>query len=273
MPGESRIASTTSRPPLTRFATPAGSSSSARISKTIDCVIGVCSEGLRMNVLPAAIANGRNHIGTIAGKLNGVIAAHTPTGWRIVSQSTLVATDLERAPLHRLRHRAVPPRPSRSRARPRRARRDRLAHLARHRLRELPGALLERLVQAEHEAGAADDRRRSPRRERRTRGGGGRLDLVAAAERDLRQHFARRGIGDVQARARAPTPSSARRRSSPGRAPLRGRRKLRLWTCAQLVGGGGRRRSRAAKHSLRAAPPDRRTAAARRPQSPPLKDP
>ena len=46
-----------------------------------------------MNVLPAVIANGRNHIGTIAGKLNGVIAAHTPTGWRIVSQSTFVATD------------------------------------------------------------------------------------------------------------------------------------------------------------------------------------
>lgn len=45
-----------------------------------------------MNVLPVAIANGRNHIGTIAGKLNGVIAAHTPTGWRIVSASTFVAT-------------------------------------------------------------------------------------------------------------------------------------------------------------------------------------
>ena len=40
-----------------------------------------------MNVLPQPIANGRNQNGTIAGKLNGTIAAHTPTGWRIVSAS------------------------------------------------------------------------------------------------------------------------------------------------------------------------------------------
>ena len=31
-------------------------------------------------------------MGTIAGKLNGTMAAQTPTGWRIVSQSTAVAT-------------------------------------------------------------------------------------------------------------------------------------------------------------------------------------
>ena len=45
-----------------------------------------------MNVLPQAIANGRNQNGTIAGKLKGTIAAHTPTGWRTVSQSTFRAT-------------------------------------------------------------------------------------------------------------------------------------------------------------------------------------
>ena len=45
-----------------------------------------------MNVLPQAIAKGRNQNGTMAGKLNGTIAAHTPTGWRIVSVSTAVAT-------------------------------------------------------------------------------------------------------------------------------------------------------------------------------------
>ena len=43
-------------------------------------------------MLPHAIANGRNQNGTIAGKLNGTIAAQTPTGWRIVSASTLRAT-------------------------------------------------------------------------------------------------------------------------------------------------------------------------------------
>ena len=45
-----------------------------------------------MNALPQAIANGRNQNGTMAGKLNGTIAAHTPTGWRTVSASTLRAT-------------------------------------------------------------------------------------------------------------------------------------------------------------------------------------
>ena len=43
-------------------------------------------------MLPHAIANGRNQNGTIAGKLNGTIAAHTPTGWRIVSESMLRET-------------------------------------------------------------------------------------------------------------------------------------------------------------------------------------
>ena len=45
-----------------------------------------------MNVLPLTTANGRNHSGTIAGKLNGVIAAQTPIGWRIAMQSMPLAT-------------------------------------------------------------------------------------------------------------------------------------------------------------------------------------
>jgi hypothetical protein len=43
---------------------------------------GSRSLGLRMNVLPAAIAMGCIHIGTMAGKLNGVIPATTPSGCR-----------------------------------------------------------------------------------------------------------------------------------------------------------------------------------------------
>jgi hypothetical protein len=54
----------------------------------ICCVSGTCSDGFSTNALPHPIANGRNQNGTIAGKLNGTIAAQTPTGWRIVSQST-----------------------------------------------------------------------------------------------------------------------------------------------------------------------------------------
>ena len=51
-----------------------------------------------MNVLPQAIANGRNQNGTIAGKLNGTIAAQTPTGWRTVSASMLRETSSRMRP-------------------------------------------------------------------------------------------------------------------------------------------------------------------------------
>ena len=40
------------------------------------CDSGTCSDGFRTNVLPHTTANGRNQSGTIAGKLNGAIAAH-----------------------------------------------------------------------------------------------------------------------------------------------------------------------------------------------------
>ena len=44
---------------------------------------GSFSEGLSTNVLPQASAGAHIHIGTIAGKLNGVIPAATPRGWRM----------------------------------------------------------------------------------------------------------------------------------------------------------------------------------------------
>ena len=89
IPGWSRMPSTTSRPPLTRLTTPGGRSSPSSTSKAICWVSGTCSEGLSTNVLPQAMAKGRNQNGTMAGKLNGTIAAQTPTGWRTVSASTL----------------------------------------------------------------------------------------------------------------------------------------------------------------------------------------
>ena len=42
--------------------------------------MGTRSEGLRMKVFPAAMAKGYIHSGTIAGKLKGVMPAHTPMG-------------------------------------------------------------------------------------------------------------------------------------------------------------------------------------------------
>ncbi len=54
-------------------------------------VSGTCSDGLTMKVFPVATAKGRNHSGTIAGKLNGAIAAQTPSGWRMTLQSMPLA--------------------------------------------------------------------------------------------------------------------------------------------------------------------------------------
>jgi hypothetical protein len=42
--------------------------------------------------LPQAIATGNIHIGTMQGKLNGVMPATTPSGWRIVQLSMPVET-------------------------------------------------------------------------------------------------------------------------------------------------------------------------------------
>ena len=70
-------------PPCTTLNTPSGSPASASSSAIRSEADGSFSDGLRTNVLPAAIAIGNIHIGTMAGKLNGVIPATTPSGWRI----------------------------------------------------------------------------------------------------------------------------------------------------------------------------------------------
>ena len=46
-------------------------------------VSGTFSLGLSTKVLPHTMATGYIHSGTIAGKLNGVMPATTPSGWRI----------------------------------------------------------------------------------------------------------------------------------------------------------------------------------------------
>ena len=45
---------------------------------------GSFSLGLRMNALPHAIALAHIHSGTMAGKLNGVMPATTPSGCRML---------------------------------------------------------------------------------------------------------------------------------------------------------------------------------------------
>ena len=62
--------------------TPSGSPASLSSSAVRSDADGSFSDGLSTNVLPHAIAGAHIHMGTIAGKLNGVIPATTPTGCR-----------------------------------------------------------------------------------------------------------------------------------------------------------------------------------------------
>ncbi len=52
---------------------------------------GTFSLGLRTNALPQAMASGNIHSGTMAGKLNGVMPAQTPSGSRVVWPSMFSA--------------------------------------------------------------------------------------------------------------------------------------------------------------------------------------
>ena len=80
MSGCSRIASTATLSPWTTLKTPSGRPASEQLS-----------HGPLRGILPRVehervshvIAGAHIHMGTIAGKLNGVIPATTPSGWRI----------------------------------------------------------------------------------------------------------------------------------------------------------------------------------------------
>jgi hypothetical protein len=78
--GESSSASTATLSPWTTLNTPSGRPARCQSSAISNDADGSRSLGLSTNVLPQAIATGNIHIGTIAGKLNGVIPATTPNG-------------------------------------------------------------------------------------------------------------------------------------------------------------------------------------------------
>jgi hypothetical protein len=69
--------------PWTTLNTPSGSPASLSSFACSSDGDGSRSDGFRMNVLPHAMATGNIHIGTITGKLNGVMPATAPSGWRI----------------------------------------------------------------------------------------------------------------------------------------------------------------------------------------------
>ena len=84
--------STATLSPWTTLNTPGGRPASASSCAMKFAADGSRSLGFNTNVLPHAIAIGNIHIGTIAGKLNGVMPATTPSGWRIEYVSTSVET-------------------------------------------------------------------------------------------------------------------------------------------------------------------------------------
>ena len=69
--------------PCTTLNTPSGRPASAHSWASSSDAEGSFSEGLSTKVFPQAMAIGNIHIGTMAGKLNGVIPATTPSGCRI----------------------------------------------------------------------------------------------------------------------------------------------------------------------------------------------
>ena len=75
-----KIASTASLSPFTTLNTPSGRPASFNNSANLIAQEGSFSDGFNINVFPHAMAIGNIHIGTIAGKLNGVIPATTPSG-------------------------------------------------------------------------------------------------------------------------------------------------------------------------------------------------
>ena len=74
------MASTATLSPWTTLNTPSGRPASAQSRARRMDADGSFSDGLRMKAFPVAIATGNIHIGTMAGKLNGVIPATTPRG-------------------------------------------------------------------------------------------------------------------------------------------------------------------------------------------------
>src|SRR5919109_3369973 len=75
--------STATLSPWTTLKTPSGTPASLSSSATYSDADGSFSDGFSTKQLPHASAGAHIHIGTIAGKLNGVMPATTPSGWRI----------------------------------------------------------------------------------------------------------------------------------------------------------------------------------------------
>ena len=84
--------------PFSTWKMPAGAPASANNSASSIGALGSFSEGFRMKALPQATAMAPIQHGIMIGKLNGVMPATTPTGWRIDQLSMSVATCSVKSP-------------------------------------------------------------------------------------------------------------------------------------------------------------------------------
>ena len=100
MPGWSSRASTATLSPFTTLNTPSGNPASAQSSATSIDAEGSRSLGFKTKVFPQAMAMGCIHMGTITGKLNGVIPHTTPSAWRYENMSMPVETWSEYSPFN-----------------------------------------------------------------------------------------------------------------------------------------------------------------------------
>ena len=93
--------STATLSPLSTLNTPSGRPASVHSPAIHSAADGTFSLGLSTTVLPAAMAIGKNHIGTMAGKLNGLMIATGPSGCRMDDTSTRVEAFSVKPPLIR----------------------------------------------------------------------------------------------------------------------------------------------------------------------------
>ena len=105
-------------------------------------------------MFPVAIATGKNQHGTMAGKLNGLITATTPSGWRTENTSTFDDTASENSPFRTCEIPHANSTTSRPRATSPRASLEDLAVLRRDDRGELVGTRVEQLAEAEEDARA-----------------------------------------------------------------------------------------------------------------------
>ena len=196
------MASTASLSPLTTLRMPAGRPASIISSASIIGTPGSRSDGLRMKALPQAIAGANFHIGIIAGKLNGVMPATTPSGWRMRIDVDAGAGAFGVLALHQMRDAAGELGDLEAALDVALGVGHGLAVLAREQLGELVVVALHQLDELHHDAGAALRVGRGPFRLRGTGVLDGGADFGLGRQRDLGLDVAGHRLEDVGGAAR-----------------------------------------------------------------------